>query len=78
MFGAGSPEWFRKKKEQTANLPEREVSEEEFVKLFMETGATEEKAKFQAKISKALGSSVHVGQEMLKIVDDESHYNPRN
>jgi hypothetical protein len=39
-------------KEKAKNLPETEVSEEEFVRLMMETGEVEEKARFQAKISK--------------------------
>lgn len=67
-----SAEWFRKKKEQTANLPHREVSEEEFVRLFMETnGVTEERAKTHVTLSRGLGSFVHIGQEMLKVKEDE-------
>jgi hypothetical protein len=54
-------------KEKAKTLTEIEVSEEEFIRLMMEAGQTEEKAKFQAKMSKGLGSSVMIGENMVKI-----------
>ena len=56
-------------KQKAQSLPTVEVDEAEFVRLMVEAGETEEKAKFQAKISKGLGSEVMVGDKMLKIKD---------
>lgn len=49
------------------NIPDTEVTEDEFIKAFIKSGKTEEEAKMQAHISKILGSSVLVGKKMLKI-----------
>ncbi len=54
-------------KAKYGNLPTVEVTEEEFIRLMVEAGETEEKAKSQAKFSIALGSSVMVGDKMLQI-----------
>lgn len=58
-------------KEKAKTLPQMEVSEEEFIRLMVEIGETEEKAKFHAKMSKGLGSSVMIGDKMVKIKDAE-------
>jgi hypothetical protein len=52
---------------KSKNLPTEEVTEEEFVKLMMETGKTEKEAKFQATISKGLGATTEVNGRMLQI-----------
>jgi len=52
---------------KAGKFPTVEVDEAEFVRLMIEAGETEEKAKFHATISKGLGSSVMVGDKMLKI-----------
>lgn len=54
-------------KAKYGNLPTVEVTEEEFIKIMVEAGSTEEKAKSQANFSKILGSSVMVGDKMLHI-----------
>lgn len=54
-------------REKAKTLPQVEVTEEEFVRLMVEAGETEEKAKFSANISKGLGSSVMIGDKMVKI-----------
>ncbi len=56
-------------KHKASELPLVEVTEEEFIRLMIEAGQTEEKAKFNAKISKGLGSSVMVGDKMVKICE---------
>ena len=56
-------------KEKASKLPNVEVTEEEFIRLMIEAGETDEKAKFQAKISKGLGSSVMIGDKMVKICE---------
>lgn len=50
-------------------LPQIEVSEEEFIKLMVESGETEDKAKFHATMSKGLGSAVMIGEKVVKIKD---------
>lgn len=57
-------------KNKAEKLPTVEVSEEEFIRLMVETGETEEKAKFHAKISKGLGSAVMIGEQMVKIKEN--------
>ena len=47
--------------------PEEEVTEEEFVAAMVATGVPEEKAKFNATISKGLGASTDIGGRLLKI-----------
>lgn len=56
-------------KEKAKTLPHVEVSEEEFIRLMVEAGETEEKAKFNATMSKGLGSSVMIGDKMVIIKD---------
>ena len=58
---------FGQMREKARTLTEIEVSEEEFVRLMVESGKTEKEAKFQAKMSKGLGSSVMIGEKMVKI-----------
>jgi hypothetical protein len=55
--------------EETKDLPHVEVTDEEFIRLFMETGMTEEKARQHLMISKGLGSYVHIGEQMVKAKD---------
>lgn len=52
------------------DLPHREVSVDEFVRLVVATGADKKMARRQATICQALGSDVLVGQEWLSIKDD--------
>ena len=47
--------------------PVEEVTEEEFVTASIAAGISEEKAKFNATISKGLGASTEVGDRLLKI-----------
>jgi hypothetical protein len=54
---------------------EIEVTEEEFVKLMVESGVTEEKAKFQANMCKMLGSSILVEKRRLSIKKEEKDEN---
>lgn len=56
-------------KAKYGNLPQVEVTEEEFIRLMVEAGETEEKAKSQANFSKILGSSVMIGDRMVQIKD---------
>ena len=68
MFGSlGNMHKLLKELHEMKSLPEIEVSEDEFVRLMMEAGATKEKAEFQARISKGLGSSVRIGQQLVTI-----------
>ena len=54
-------------KNKSKNLPDVEVTEEEFVAALVATGASEKEAKFQATVSKGLGASTMVGDKMMKI-----------
>lgn len=58
---------YSKMMEQAANLPTVEVTEEEFVQAMIDDGKSEDDARFQATMSKGLGSSVMVGDRKLKI-----------
>jgi hypothetical protein len=53
------------------NLPEVEVSEEEYIAAMIADGKSEAKAKMHAKISQALGASTRVGDKMLKIKKED-------
>jgi hypothetical protein len=48
--------------------PAIEVTEAEFIRLWIENGGVEEKAQFNLNIAKALGSSVEIGNKMYKPV----------
>ena len=68
MFGSlGNMHKLLKEFHETKSFPEIEVSEDEFVRLMIESGTTKEKAEFHARISKGLGSSVRIGQQLVKI-----------
>jgi hypothetical protein len=67
-----SPDMHQYMKAKYGNLPTVEVTEEEFVRIMMESGQTEEKAKSQASFAKALGSSVMVGDKMLYIKEKQN------
>jgi hypothetical protein len=54
-------------KGKASKLPHVEVTEKEFIRLMVEAGETKEKAKFQATMSKGLGSSVMIGDKMVSI-----------
>ena len=56
-------------REKAKTLPELEVTEEEFIRMMIEAGETPEKAKLNATLSKGLGSSVMIGDKMIKIKD---------
>jgi hypothetical protein len=58
-----------KKYEKAKSLPEVEVTEEEFIKLMVKSGETEDKAKFHATMSKGLGLAVMIGEQKVKIKD---------
>lgn len=60
-----------KERELAKRLPSRIVEHEEFVRLSVENGVEKEKAEFQGRISKALGSYTRVGNEMLQVKPDE-------
>lgn len=51
------------------NLPEVEVTREQFIEKMMATGVTKEKAESHATITKLMGSSVMIGEEMVSIKD---------
>jgi hypothetical protein len=61
------PPDYSKMMKKAKTLPTIEVDEAEFVRLMIESGKTEKEAKFQAKMSKGLGSAVMVGDKMVKI-----------
>lgn len=52
---------------RSSDLPSREVSEEEFIRLIMAEGSVrdEDEARMQAKLNKGLGGQTQVGQELL-------------
>lgn len=60
-------EWYKRKTKQVENLPHIEVSEEEFIRLCLDNGFTEEKANFQLKMAKGLGSYMECGDKMIAV-----------
>ena len=63
-----SPQQFQKyMKVKSSRLPEVTVSKEEFVRRMVASGCTQQTAEFQAGMSEALGSSVNIGNEMVRI-----------
>lgn len=52
-------------------LPRIKVSKEKFILMMIENGKSKEDAEMQAKISKILGSSVMIGNQMVKIVESK-------
>lgn len=54
-------------REKAKNLPEVEVTEEEFIQAMIAEGKTEEEAKLQATVGRGLGGSCMVGDRMLRI-----------
>lgn len=56
-------------KAKYGNLPEVEVTREQFIDKMMATGVTKEKAESHATICKLMGSSVMIGEEMVSIKD---------
>lgn len=73
-----SPDMNQYMKAKYGNLPTVEVTEEEFIRLMMEAGETEEKAKSQAAFGKALGSSVMLGDKMLHIKEKKDETAPKD
>lgn len=47
--------------------PVIEVTEDEFIRLWVENGGTKKDAKFHLKMSMALGSSVEIGDKMYQV-----------
>lgn len=60
-----------KKFEEGKKLPYKSVTEEEFTKLCIENGMTEEKAKLQAGICKVLGSYIQLKDQNIMIREEE-------
>jgi protein involved in temperature-dependent protein secretion len=54
-------------KEKAKSLPEVEVAREEFIRLMVESGETQEKAENQATVAAALGSSVMISDKLYRI-----------
>ena len=52
------------------DFPRRTVTTEEFVRVRVALGETEEEARLQAKLTKGMGSYCLVGREWLEIKDD--------
>lgn len=69
---SGYTRYMESKYGPSSKLPRRKVSEEEFIRLLMESGMSEDKAKEQAFFAKNLGGSLQVGQEWLGIEKDEA------
>ena len=70
MFGpmGGGFQQYQQSKKDAKGLPRREVTEKQFIKLLISRdGSSKEEAEKIARISKALGSHVQVGSEMLSI-----------
>lgn len=57
-------------KAKYGNLPEVEVTREEFVEMMMAHGKTREQAEFQATMSVGLGAAVMMGEKMVKIKEE--------
>jgi hypothetical protein len=70
MFGFGGGYGrYMQEKALAAKLPQVEVTREEFIKLMVESGETQDKAEFQATICAGLGSSTRIGDKMVSIKD---------
>ena len=54
-------------KQRTKDLPSIAVTREEFIKMMMEAGKSEDEARFQANIAEGLGSSTELGGQMVSI-----------
>jgi hypothetical protein len=69
MFGAGNLQQYLKNKAEVPNLPRRDVTREEFIRLMAANGSPEGNARFQASISAALGEGCYtrVGDEMIRV-----------
>lgn len=60
---------YRQSLDEVSKLPHIEVTTEEFVKMLVAAGQTEEKAKSQANFAKGLGSSIRIGDQMVGVKD---------
>lgn len=49
------------------DYPRRKISKDEFIKLLVQNGTPEEKARLQANISETLGSDILVNKEWLGV-----------
>lgn len=67
MFGAFGAARYMQLREQAKRARHRTVSRSEFIALAMQNGMTARKARRHAMIAKAMGSSVLIGGELLKI-----------
>lgn len=70
MFGSFNAARYAKEKAQAETLPRRAVARDEFVRLAVAAGTTQQEAEFQAKICESLGSETRVGDEMLSITNE--------
>ena len=63
----GLDQYMESKYGPPSKLPRRKVSEEEFVRLLIESGVSEEEAKSQAFFAKGIGGDLQIGQEWVGI-----------
>ena len=73
MMFPPDPRWFQQQMKEAEHLPVEDVTEEEFIRLFIEQGMEPRKAKMQAVVAKGLGSHARIGNKMvgIKEVKDE-------
>lgn len=55
---------------EASKFPRIKVTTEEFIKMLMETGMTEESAKTQVTVAKGLGSECKIGERWVGIKDE--------
>ena len=62
-------ESYLKLKDEAAKSSHIDVTETEFIKLFVENGGRPEDAKMHANVSKIMGSYVKIGDKMVAVVN---------
>jgi hypothetical protein len=69
MFGSGNLQRYLKNKAEVPNLPRRDVTRGEFIRLMTANGEPQRNARFQASISAGLGEGCYtrVGDEMIRV-----------
>lgn len=69
MFGSAGR--YLQMKARAEKLPSIQVSREEYIRLMVESGKTQEEAEFHAAVSVGMGASTMIGDKMVSIKEDE-------
>ena len=68
-FGAGATvQRMMREKREAENLPHRDVTRTEFIRLFMAAGGSGDEAKKHARLSSVMGAHTRIGNELVRVV----------